>query len=108
MKQMKLVHGQCSSQEDRRAFTDICRGNVITAMAAIMEECEDQGAHLPPHLRESQLRVMKAGECGSLGSLYSSQLAGDITNLWADLTVRALAERGSHFQVMRRRGVKYC
>ena len=97
---MKLVHGQCSSQEDRRAFTETCRSNVLTAMAAILEALEAQGAALPPHLQESQLRVIKAAESGSGGNLFSSQLAWDINNLWADLTVRDLAERGSQFQVM--------
>ena len=92
---MKLVHGQCSSLADRRAFTEICRSNVLTAMAALLAECE-----VPPHLHQSQLRVIKAAESGSGGNLYSSQLAGDINNLWADLTVKGLAERGSQFQVM--------
>ena len=96
---MKLVHGQCSSLADRRAFTEICRSNVLTAMAAILAECEVQGSNLPPHLQESQLRVIKAAESGSGGNLFSSQLAWDINNLWADLTVRDLAERGSQFQV---------
>ena len=99
LKQMKLVHGQCSSQEDRRAFTEICRSNVLTAMAAILEALEVQGAALPPHLQESQLRVSQAAQSGSGGNLYSSHLARDINNLWADLTVRAMAERATHFQV---------
>ena len=99
---MKLVHGQCSSLADRRAFTEICRSNVLTAMAALLAECEveGQGPALPPHLHQAQLRVIKAAESGSGGNLYSSQLAGDINNLWADLTVKGLAERGSQFQVM--------
>ena len=97
---MKLVHGECSSQAHRRAFTEICRSNVLTSMAAILEACQVQGSLLPPHLQESQLRVIKAAESGSGGNLYSSHLASDISNLWADLTLRAVAERGSQFQVM--------
>ena len=100
VKQMKLVHGECSSQAHRRAFTEICRSNVLTAMAAILEACQVQGSNLPPHLHQSQLRVIKAAESGSGGNLYSPHLASDISNLWADLTVRAMAERGSQFQVM--------
>jgi len=68
-------------------------------MAAILEACKVQGSVLPPHLQESQLRVIKAAESGSGGNLYTSQLAWDIKNLWADLTVRAMAERGSQFQL---------
>ena len=97
---MKLVHGECSSQAHRRAFTEICRSNVLTSMAAILEACQVQGSVLPSHLQESQLRVIKAAQSGSGGNLYTSQLAWDIKNLWADLTVRAMAERGSQFQVM--------
>ena len=100
LKQMKLVHGECSSQAHRRAFIEICRSNVLTSMAAILEACQVQGSPLPPHLQESQLRVIKAAESGPGGNLYTSHLASDIKNLWADLTVRAMAERGSQFQVM--------
>jgi len=92
VKQMKLLHGQCSSAAERRVYIEICRSNALSSMAAVLTACQAEGCHLPLHLEAAQHRVLQADH-------FSLQLAGDIQDLWADLSVRGVADRGTHFQL---------
>jgi len=120
VKQMKLLHGLDGnsqtgmSDEEREAYVETCRSNVLDSIYTILTTCNEIGFDIPPDLTNAGVRVKKAIESILSGNdgismvnnsnllsshnlfvedAYTSAVAADISSIWAEASIQKLATR---------------
>lgn len=96
-KQMKIIHLNGFSNEERASFKSIIYNNVIGSMRALVTATKDLGIDLDAKSKKHAENVC-IGEEYFTGDL-TAELAGDIKVLWADPGIREAFARSAEFQL---------
>lgn len=105
MKQMRELYGQALTEEERRQSKSVVHGNIVAAIAALLQYCDDQGYELEATEEADQFREMYMKDLDT-DELATVQLIHDVNlderkgalvdRLWNDPAIqRAFSERGN-------------
>eukprot|EP01102_Stenamoeba_stenopodia_P013014 TRINITY_DN415_c0_g6_i1.p1 TRINITY_DN415_c0_g6~~TRINITY_DN415_c0_g6_i1.p1 ORF type:complete len:351 (+),score=84.43 TRINITY_DN415_c0_g6_i1:293-1345(+) len=96
-KQMKIIHLNGFTNEERAQFKSIIYNNVIGSMRALVTAAKDLNIELDPKSKKHAENVC-IGEEYFTGDL-TAELAADIKVLWADAGIREAFARSAEFQL---------
>jgi len=107
VKQMKIIHGTQDSEkeglteEDRKAQVEVIKNNVLDSIEALINAAEEFGyKYSESEAEEAKKRVVAALESPERLSLYTSQVAKDISLLWNHPTTVESVKRKNEFQFL--------
>jgi guanine nucleotide-binding protein G(i) subunit alpha len=96
-KQMKIIHLDGFSKEERESYRSIIASNTVGSMRVLITAAADMGLELARDNKDPASRLM--GEAGGFGGLLTPQAGKDIKALWSDPAIRAAYARSSEFQL---------
>jgi len=94
-KQMKIIHLQGFTAEERSTYKTIIYNNVITSMKALITAAQSMGFSVSA--KEAAERIKNAEP--AYGNISLEELAPDIKTLWKDESIRKAYSRQSEFQL---------
>jgi len=96
-KQMKIIHLDGFSQEERESYKSIIASNTLGSMRVLVTAAADMGIELQSSNRDAASNILSdnAGFHGTLGA----SVARDIKQLWADPAIRSVYNRSAEFQL---------
>ncbi|KAL6063563.1 G-protein alpha subunit [Balamuthia mandrillaris] len=97
-KQMRIIHKDGFSAEDRKAYKSIIYNNAISSMRALCQACEDLGIQIAEESAEASTRMLENDEFMNGGEM-TQQIAADIKTLWQDEGIRSAFARSNEFQL---------
>jgi len=96
-KQMKIIHLQGFTNEERLTYKSIIHNNVISSMKTLVNMTNDLGISLGKNVLNSAERL-KNSDIQFSGNL-TPEIAQDIKILWTDQGIRVAYSRQSEFQL---------
>jgi len=97
-KQMKIIHLQGFSNEERLTYKSIIYNNVVMSMKSLVMAANELGIPLGHSVNDSAERLRSIDSQSFPGTL-SPEMAADIRNLWSDHGIKKAYSRQSEFQL---------
>jgi len=97
-KQMKIIHLQGFTTEERLTYKSIIYNNVLASMKTLVVAAKEKDIHLGGDVAEAAERIGNIDAQFFAGTL-TSEIAADIKALWADSGIRQAYVRQSEFQL---------
>jgi len=94
-KQMKIIHLNGFTDEERADFKPVIWGNIVGSMLVLVEA--SQNLSIPLQETEISKKVLEEGYFN--GNNFSSSIAQDIKILWADPGIKKTFARSNEFQL---------
>jgi hypothetical protein len=116
-KQMKIIHKEGFSAEERATYKSIIFNNVISAMRSILSAADDLGIKIDAavgafyfvvfaspfspffYTKDSKTRLQSGGEEYFTGPI-SEEIGRDIKILWSDPGVKTTVDQAAKFQLI--------
>jgi len=95
-KQMKIIHLDGFSKDERQTYKSIIYNNVLTSMKSLINATNDLKIPLEGESKAVARRILENES--SYGSL-PTDLVNDIKNLWADQSIKKVYDRQAEFQL---------
>jgi len=92
-KQMKILHLEGFSAEERLTYKSIIYNNVLSSMKALIQACQDLNIALEETPSVAFVRNYDYGDP------FTTELAGHIKTVWADKNIQSAYERQAEFQL---------
>jgi len=96
-KQMKIIHLDGFSEEERLNFKDIIHSNVISSIKALIQAAQRFGFRIS---KKHRSKVETLLNLNSYPLEISPELGADIQALWQDRGIQKAFERSSEFQLL--------
>lgn len=96
-KQMKIIHLDGFSKEERDSYKSIIASNTLGSMKVLVAAAQDMGLDLKPESKEAAARVM--GDAHGFSGVLTPAIGKDIKALWSDPAVKSAFSRSSEFQL---------
>jgi guanine nucleotide-binding protein G(i) subunit alpha len=101
-KQMKIIHHEGFSQEEREQFRDTIYGNILKAMKSLVEN--SLALDIPVEEPENRTRAESINNMDSdvlinVQKIWTQELGRDIGYLWQDGGIKKTFERRNEFQL---------
>jgi GTPase SAR1 family protein len=94
-KQMKIIHLDGFTEEEKLYYKSIIHNNSITAMRSLCQACKDLEIGISPESESLANTIMEQEQGGSL----TPELADTIKRLWEDKGIREAFARSNEFQL---------
>eukprot|EP01133_Synstelium_polycarpum_P005640 gene5640-6509_t len=97
-KQMKILHLNGFSEEERASYKTIIYNNTVGSMRVLVNAAEELRIGINEQNKEGASRI--ANDLGEhFNGVLTPELAKDIKSLWADPGIQAAFSRSSEFQL---------
>lgn len=96
-KQMKIIHRNGFSEDEKKSYKSIIYNNVVGAMRVIVNAAEEM--KIPIDNKEAADRLLNGGEEYFSGPI-SQEIANDIKNLWADPGIQEAFKQSAKYQLI--------
>jgi len=97
-KQMKILHLQGFTDQERETYKSIIFNNVVTSMKALVVASKNLNLHFDPKNEEAARRIQENDSNFFSGPL-TKEIAQDIRTLWTDPGIQKAYQRSSEFQL---------
>jgi len=92
-KQMKIMHMNGFTSEERVSFRYPIRKNILDSITTLLKACKHLGIEINPEHEEAANNLLRAAD-----DFFSEAFARDIKRLWSDPGVQEAVRRASEFQ----------
>ncbi|KAJ3085422.1 guanine nucleotide-binding protein subunit alpha [Quaeritorhiza haematococci] len=99
LKQMKLIHDNGYSQDEREAFKEIIFSNTVQSMRVILEAMQNMGIPLERDDNEKHRAVILDLPNQIEAEVFPAEVAVAVKNLWQDQGVQACFARSREYQL---------
>ncbi|KAJ3317716.1 guanine nucleotide-binding protein subunit alpha [Gonapodya sp. JEL0774] len=99
LKQMKLIHDNGYSNDEREAFKEIIFSNTIQSMRVILEAMDHLGIALEKDTSKKHREVLMALPPQIEAETFPPDAAAAVKALWADTGVMACFDRSREYQL---------
>eukprot|EP00002_Diphylleia_rotans_P036018 TRINITY_DN78_c0_g1_i1.p1 TRINITY_DN78_c0_g1~~TRINITY_DN78_c0_g1_i1.p1 ORF type:complete len:352 (-),score=102.98 TRINITY_DN78_c0_g1_i1:352-1407(-) len=97
VKQMKIIHQEGYTAEERASFKEVIHSNTIQSMKSLISNAEKLGVKI--ETPENEARALKIADLQSSGEAWSAEIGKDIQELWKDKGIKETFSRKSEFQL---------
>eukprot|EP00002_Diphylleia_rotans_P036020 TRINITY_DN78_c0_g2_i2.p1 TRINITY_DN78_c0_g2~~TRINITY_DN78_c0_g2_i2.p1 ORF type:complete len:237 (-),score=56.67 TRINITY_DN78_c0_g2_i2:14-724(-) len=97
VKQMKIIHQEGYTAEERASFKEVIYSNTIQSMKSLITNAEKLGVKI--ETPENEERALKISDLQSSGEAWSAEIGKDIQELWKDKGIQETFSRKSEFQL---------
>lgn len=95
-KQMKILHMNGWTDEERKGYRSIIYRNIVDSLAEVIIACKTLGISLEEKNKERALKMVQTGYF--TGDILSPEIVNDVTSMWSDSGVQRAVARASEFQ----------
>lgn len=99
LKQMKLIHDNGYSQEEKEAFKEIIFSNTVQSMRVILEAMQNMGISLQYPENHQNMAIIMDLPNQIEAEVFPPEVANAVKSLWADAGVQACYERSREYQL---------
>lgn len=96
-KQMKIIHLDGFSEEERVSYRTAIANNVLTSVRTLIHQCNKFGYHLSKGNESRAQKIIDIPR--DQEPVVTPQLADDIANLWQDPAIKQTFARSSEYQL---------
>jgi len=98
LKQMRILHLNGWSTEERKTFRTLVQRNTIESVQSLIEACET--LEIRYTVSENQERAERVKKVNALWSDFPGEIVEDIKVLWKDAAIQRAVARGAEFNLL--------
>lgn len=97
-KQMKIIHMDGFSVDERKSYTSVICSNIVVSMRALLFAAKDMGLKTSKSNKAAVTRLLSDENEYFTGNI-NTEMADDVAKLWADKGVKGAFARRAEFQL---------
>lgn len=99
LKQMKMIHDNGYSTEEKEAFKEVIFSNAVQSMRVILEAMQNMGIELGNSANETHKRVILDSPVQIEADVLPNEIGTAIKALWLDEGVKECFKRSNEYQL---------